>query len=143
MHNVLYIICILIFALCISSCSVPSLEKPQCTASRDTVKRFYSFHFGSDMSSTPENIKAREQFLTASLITSLLASPQTGKDYFTATENYPKAFRVGECVVNSDEKASHQVLLLWRDDTKSEQKEVQVETLQINGKWLINRVSNR
>lgn len=142
MHNWLFLLCISHFALCIGACSIPSLEKPQCTAARDTVKRFYSFHFGNDMHPSPENIKAREQFLTSDLVKALSASSETSKDYFTATENYPKAFRVGSCISDSDDKATLQVLLLWRDETKSEQKEVHVETVKMGGAWLINKVSN-
>jgi len=123
-------------------CSVPTLEKPQCTAGRDTVKRFYSLHFGSDMSTSPENLKAREKFLTSDLVNALSASTETRRDYFTATENYPKAFRVGECLADSADKATLQVVLLWRDDITSDQKEVHVETVQDDGKWLINKVSN-
>src|SRR5436190_6928056 len=95
MHNFFLILCILHCALCISSCSVPNLEKPQCTAARDAVKRFYSFHFGNDMHPSPENLKARESFLTSELISSLSTSTETVRDYFTATEDYPKAFRIG------------------------------------------------
>ena len=141
MHNFFLLLCILHCALCISSCSLPNLEKPQCTAARDVVKRFYSFHFGNDMRPSAENLKAREQFLTSELIRSLSASAETAKDYFTATDNYPKAFRVGECTSGSDDKATFQVLLLWRDDTKSEQREVHVETVKIGDHWLINNVA--
>ena len=140
MHNLLRLFCILHLAFCITACSIPNLEKPQCTAARDAVKRFYSFHFGSDMSSSPENLKAREAFLTTELVKALSASTETKKDYFTATDNYPKAFRVGECSSGSDDKTTLQVLLLWRDDTKNEQKEVHVETVKVGENWLINKV---
>jgi len=140
MHNFLLLFCILHCALCVNSCSVPNLEKPQCTAARDAVKRFYSFHFGNDMHPSPENLKAREPFLTSKLISSLSSSTETAKDYFTATEDYPKAFRVGSCTAESDVKVTLQVLLLWRGDVKSDQKEVKVETVKNADKWLINKV---
>ena len=142
MHNFFLLLCILHCALCISSCSLPSLEKPQCTAARDVVKRFYSFHFGNDMHPSADNFKAREQFLTSELISGLSASTETAKDYFTATEDYPKAFRVGSCTSESDDKAVLQVLLLWRNDARNEQREVHVETVKVGDKWLINKVSN-
>jgi len=94
------------------------------------------------MHPSPENLKAREQFLTRELIKVLSASSETSRDYFTATENYPKAFRVGSCSSDSNDKVTLQVLLLWRDDTKSEQKEVHVETVKTGDAWLINKVSN-
>ena len=135
-------VCLLPTAYCQLSCSLPNLEKPQCTAARDTVKRFYSFHFGNDMHPSAENLKAREHFLTNELSDNLSTSSETAKDYFTATDNYPKAFRVGSCSLESNDKAILQVVLLWRDDTKSEQKEVHVETVKVAEKWLINKVSN-
>lgn len=141
-HNFLVIFCILHSAFFISACSVPNLEKPQCTAARDTVKRFYSYHFGNDMHPSPDNLKARQDFLSSELIGSLSGANETARDYFTATDNYPKAFRVGECKSDADDRAALQILLLWRDDTKSEQKEVHVETIKVGDKWLINKVSN-
>lgn len=125
-----------------ASCSLPSLESAQCTAARDSVKRFYSFHFGNDMHPSPDNLKASEAFLTPDLIGALSAQNDQARDYFTATENYPKAFRVGACTSDSTESATLQVVLLWRNDEKSEQKEVRVETVKSGDKWLINKVSN-
>ncbi len=142
MRSFLFLFCIVHFALCISSCSVPNLEKSQCTAARDVVKRFYSSHFGNDMHPSADNLKELEPFLTSELIRHLAESTETAKDYFTATENYPKAFRVGSCTANSEAKVTLQVLLLWRDDTRNEQKEVKVETVKIADKWLINKVFN-
>jgi hypothetical protein len=126
----------------LSSCSLPNLEKPQCTEARDSVRRFYSFHFGNEMRPSPENLKAREKFLTAELFKMLTASSETAVDYFTASEKYPKTFRVGACTAESGDRAAFGVMLLWRDETKSEQKEVRVETVLADGKWLINKVSN-
>lgn len=123
-----------------SSCSVPTLETPQCTAARDTVKRFYSFYFDSDMNSV-EGARTRSTFLTNEL-SSQLAGPKKGDiDYFTTTNNFPKAFRVGGCTSDSTDSATLEVVLLWRDDTASDQKEVKVEVVQRFGKWLINKVS--
>jgi hypothetical protein len=123
-------------------CSLPNLEKPQCTAARDVVKRFYSFHFAGDMHPSDESLVEGRSFLTDDLFNSLLASDEKEKDYFTATSDYPKAFRVGSCSAESDTKVTLQVLLLWRDDTRSEQKEVHVEAVKIADKWRINQVTN-
>ena len=85
---------ILILTVTLTACSVPNLEEPQCTEARDMVKRFYSFHFGNDMRLTPANVRAREQFLTPRLVSRLVSTGEPAKDYFTATENFPKAFRL-------------------------------------------------
>ena len=132
---------LIFIALVFSGCSVPNLEKTECAQSRDAVKRFYSFHFGNDMRPSPETLKVREQFLTGELMKSLAGSGDVKKDYFTATDDYPKAFRVGECKAESIDKTSFQVVLLWRDDNRSEQKEVNVDAVNTGGKWLINAVS--
>lgn len=141
-YNLLLMLCILCFAISISSCSIPNLEDPQCAAARDAVKKFYSFHFGGDMSSSSENVMARVSYLSSDLIQILSATAQTRTDYFTATDNYPKAFRVGECTFGSVDSSTLQVLLLWRDDKQTDQKEVFVETVRVGDKWLINKVSN-
>lgn len=142
MHNLFLTFCILHFALCITTCSVPNLEKPQCTEARNAVKRFYSLHVGGDMRPSAEKLGSQERFLTSELFAALSASIETAKDYFTATENYPKAFRVGECASESETQATLQVLLLWRDDNSSDQREVRVETIKIGDSWLLNKVSN-
>jgi hypothetical protein len=142
MHNFLLLFCILNFAFCISSCSIPNLEKPQCTAARDAVKRFYSLHFANEMRPSAGNLKASEIFLTIDLFNRLSASNETARDYFTQTDDYPKAFRVGTCTADADDKVIMQVLMLWRDDQRTEQKEVHVEMVKAQDKWLINNVSN-
>ena len=134
--------CVLVTLCCQMACSIPNLEKPQCAAGRDVVKRFYSFHFGNEMSPSAGNLKAREQFLTNDLFRELSASSESKIDYFTATDDYPRAFRVGECTMNSDDKVTLQVVLLWRNDARTEQREVRAETVNIGGKWLINKVSH-
>ena len=131
-----------LFCFVVAGCSLPSLEKPQCTAARDTVKRFYSLHFADDMRPSAQNIKASQPFVTPVLFQGLSVSNETAKDYFTQTDDYPKAFRVGTCTSDSDDKAVLQVVLLWRDDKRTEQKEVHVETVRVGDKWLINSVSN-
>ncbi len=142
MHNFFLLLSILQCAFCISACSIPSLENSQCSAARDAVKRFYSFHFGNDMRPTQQGLRARSSFLTSELNDALSASSETASDYFTATDNYPKAFRVGLCNAEGENKATLQVVLLWRDDTSSDQKEVAVETVKSGDKWLIDKVSN-
>lgn len=136
------LLCLFGFAFFVSSCSIPSLEKPQCSNARDAVRQFYGFHFGNDMHPSAENLKLRESYLTGELFKELSSSIEAEKDYFTKTVNYPRAFRVGTCTTESDDKAMLQVLMLWRDETKSAQEEVKVEAVKKDDKWLINKVSN-
>ncbi len=137
-----YLLVGLMFAAFTVGCgSIPSLETAACSEARDSVKRFYSFHFANDMAHTPENLIQRKPYLTDRLFNSLWAADSIPGDHFTATSNYPKAFRVGECKAESAEKTVFQVILLWRDDTRSEQKEVSVDMVKQGDKWLVDGVS--
>ena len=142
MHNIVRLFCVLYFALCISSCSIPSLEKPECTEARDAVKQFYSFHFGNDMHPSPENLKMRERFLTAEFYKSLSASSDTKTDIFTASDDPPKTFKIGKCEAPHPDRADLQIQVYWRDDAKTVQKEVHVEAVKTGDAWLINKVTN-
>ena len=124
-------------------CSIPNLEKPECIAVRQTVREFYSYHFGNDMKPSEENLRQREKFLTAELKQNLAVQNDSKIDYFTQTGDYPKAFRVGGCEVASSDKTIFDVVLFWKDDTRTEQREVKVETVKQNEKWLINKVENK
>lgn len=136
------VFCLLLTAYCLLSCRIPNLEAPECIEARTSVREFYSFHFGNDMKPSAENLKQREKFLSGGLLKTLSASNETAKDYFTATDKYPKAFRVGGCEVVSTGKTVFGVLLFWRDDTQSDQREIKVEAVKENGRWLIDKVSD-
>jgi hypothetical protein len=92
------------------------------------------------MKPSTENLKLREKYLTADLLKTLSASNETALDYFTAATDYPKAFRTGTCKVISPSETEFQVIFFWRDDNRSEQKEVTVDTIKQGDKWLINKV---
>ncbi len=134
-------LCLSPFAFCLFSCgSVPNLEKPECSESRNTVREFYSVHFGNDMKPSEEYLKLRGKFLTTDLRDAISKNISDRRDYFTATENYPKAFRVGECEVAAPDKTIFGVLLFWKSDTRTEQREVKVEAVKENDKWLIGKI---
>jgi len=134
--------CLLSFAVCFLSCSVPNLENSACKESRQTVKEFYSFHFGSEMKSGEENLEQRKKFLSDELKQKLSVEQSNTKDYFTSTDDYPKAFRVGSCTAENENKTVFQVVFFWRDDTRNEQREIRVETIKQNDEWLINKILN-
>lgn len=138
------IVFFLLLAACclLLSCRLPSLEKLECTDARQRVKEFYSYHFGNDMKPSKENLKLREKFLTVELKQNLGAQTDGKADYFTRTDDYPKAFRVGGCEVVNENKTVFQVVLFWKDETRSEQREVKVETVRQADEWLINKVEN-
>ena len=140
-QNIFFTFCILPFAFCIS-CNVPTLEAPECTEARTAVREFYSYHFAGEMQFAPEKLKQRERFLTEELIKSLPNAP-TDRDPFTLTDDVPRAFRVGGCEVAEPQKrVIFGVLLFWKTDTRSEQREIKVEAVRLGDKWLINKISN-
>ena len=139
----LEIFCLLPFAFCLFSCgSVPNLEKPECGAARNEVREFYSQHFDNGMPLTKENLPKQARFLSGELNNKLNAEAESATDYFTATDDYPKAFRVGSCEVVAPDRAVFGVLLFWKTETRSEQREIRVEAVNENGKWLIDRVGS-
>jgi len=126
----------------LAACNQPVLESPECISSRDSVKRFYSFHLGNDMAPSAESLEKRKKFLSAKLRESLKPESETKTDYFTQTDNYPKAFRAGKCSGSSKDRASFEVLLFWRTDEKNTQREITVEAVKENDSWLIDKVSS-
>ena len=131
------------FLLFTFSCSIPNLETPECGEARNVVKEFYSYHFGNDMKFTKENLKPREKFLSNELKQKLASQPESATDYFTATDDYPKAFRLGSCeMIEKDKKVNMQILLFWKTETRSEQREIHVEVIKENDKWLIDDVNS-
>ena len=132
--------CLLLAAFCSLSCSLPVLESPECTDSREAVRKFYSFHYANDIAPTAENLKAREKYLTPQLYQTLL-DESLRKDYFTLSETPPKAFRVAGCTTIDPEKTELGVHLFWKDDTKTTQNEIEVEAVKQGDGWLVNKVT--
>jgi len=136
------IVSIILAILCQAACSVPKLETDECSQARDAVKRFYSFHIAGDMRPSEENLAARSHFLTPELVAMLSMVRDESGDYFTASDNFPRAFRVGECNAVSEGRTRLSVLLLWRDDTSTDQRTISVATVRSGEKWLIDEISN-
>jgi hypothetical protein len=140
------LVIIAIFVVCLMSmatgCSVPNLEGPECTASRSIAKEFYSFHFGNEMKFSADGLKAREKFLTPELIAAVAVTNEGSDVFTTGSADIPKAFRIGGCEIASPDTARVEIVLFWRDDTRSEERRIHVETKRLDGRWLINRILN-
>jgi hypothetical protein len=122
-----------------SACRIPNLEKPECTEARQTIKEFYSLHFGNEMKPSKEYLEKREKYLTGDLKFFISKNLDDRHDYFTLTDDYPKAFRIGSCEVVEPNKTVLQVVFFWKDDARNEQRETKVEVVKDDGKWLINK----
>ena len=138
-------LCIVHCALCITSCSLPTLESQQCNDASLAVKQFYSFHFGNDMTPTVDNLKASERFLTPQLFSSLATASGDKTDYFTRSDVYPKTFKIGRCESPDAEHANVQVQVYWLQEHGSTkdttQRSLQVSTVKTGNDWLINDVA--
>jgi len=94
---------------------------------------------------TLENVRLRERFLTkdyaAKLRVDVGEMPPTKIDYFTYSEDFPKTFRVGECKVVEPGKVTQlEIVLFWKDDMRSEQKEILAIAKYENDDWLLDSV---
>lgn len=87
-----------------------------------------------------ENLEQRKKFLSTRLVEDLKQHTGSEKDYFTQTEDYPKAFRAGKCETIDRKRASFQVLLFWRTNDENIQREITVETVKEGEEWLIDTV---
>lgn len=135
--------CLLLTVCCSLNCgSVPNLEAPECTESRGAVKELYSFHFGNEMRFSEENLKQREKFLTPEFYKSLQSAQTDGDVLTTGGTDFPKAFRVGKCEIAAPDKTNFEVLLFWRDDTRTEQRAISVEVVKQGDRWLVNKILN-
>lgn len=137
-----FIFCLLSSVFCLlTNCSIPNLESSECQEARDPLKRFYSYHFGGEMQPSEKYYQDRKEYLSPGFGTFVSKQIMNKRDFFTLEEDYPKAFRVGVCETVEPDKVRFGVLLFWKDETRSEQKKVNVEMIKENEKWLIDKVS--
>lgn len=132
---------IFLIALGATACSVPRMESPACSESKNSVREFYSYHFGNDMKFSAEGLKLREKYLTPEFAKAVAGSAEGTDPFTTGSDDIPKAFRVGECREISPERTESSVLLFWRTDERTEQREIKVEAVDKNDTWLVNKVS--
>ena len=129
-------------AIFAAGCSVPKLEAAECSASRPALREFYSAHFGGDMLFSKERLEEKRRHLTDRFYQSLTAATGDADPFTSGTADVPRAFRLGECEKLAEGRASFEVLLFWRDETRTEQRAIRVELEQSGGTWLIDKVNN-
>jgi hypothetical protein len=140
MHSFLLVFCILHSALCIGSCSLPSLESGECSQARDTVKQFYSWYLGTETGEKDKHPEIFNKYVSSEFLVG--HGKSSGNDPYFLSPTFPKTFKIGVCKQIDAQKVDMQVQLYWRDDAKTVQKEVHVETVKASDKWLINKISN-
>lgn len=142
MHRrILQLLILVSAAVFVAACSIPTLESPACTESKNAVREFYSYHFGNEMKFSAQGLKQRAKFLTPEFAEAVGGSPENTDPFTTGTDDLPKAFRVGECKEISPEKTQISMLIFWRDETRTEQREIKIEAIDKNDSWLVNNIS--
>jgi hypothetical protein len=136
-------ICLLLAVYSLTGCSVPNLESATCVESRNALREFYSFHFGNNMPFTPDDLRARERFLTPEFAEKLRSSREGTDPFTTGTDDIPKAFRAGDCREISPERTAIEVVLFWKDDTRSEERKIKVEMARRGDAWLVDNVTQQ
>jgi hypothetical protein len=121
------------------SCSVPTLESESCLQAQGSLKKLLSLHFDKGFEGGKEYKEHRSQYITDRLKDEIDARP--GFDYLTQTIDPPKAFRIGTCTERGKDVVSLSVLLFWRDEKRSEQREVNIVLKRVGDKWLTDSAS--
>ncbi|CAN5617986.1 hypothetical protein BH24ACI3_BH24ACI3_00680 [soil metagenome] len=122
-------------------CGAPTLETPECREARPVIREFYSYHFANEMLRTKQSLQARERFLTPDFAKRLESSPEGVDVFTTGSDDIPRAFREGKCETISSDRTTFNVLIFWRDDARTEQRQINVEAKKTTNGWLIDQVN--
>lgn len=131
--------CLLMTAISQPACSIPNLEGQQCTEARDTVKEFYSWYMGTDAETRQKQNEIYYRYIASNFQSS--AGPETDKFYLSETT--PTTFKIGKCEQTNDQRIAMQVQLYWRQDGKTDQKEVYADLIKVRDSWQIDKVESR
>jgi hypothetical protein len=122
------------------SCEIPVIESQDCSEAQIAVREFYSYHFDGDMAINAKELERLKKYMTPQAAKELEGT-ETENDIFTTNStDHPKAFRIGSCKLEQPDTARLSVLLFWRSDERTEQREINIEAKKIDGKWLFNKV---
>lgn len=136
----LAIVTILLFAtFLISSCSIPNLEGQQCTEARDAVREFYSWYMGTDAAVREKQRDVYNRYIASDFHSTAV----TDNDPFYLSDTTPTTFKIGKCEQKDDSHITIQIQLYWRQDRKTDQKEVYANVTKSGDKWLIDKVESR
>jgi hypothetical protein len=131
------------FALLVllAGCSIPNLESASCIESRNSLREFYSYHFGNSMTFSIDDLKAREKFLTPKFAERLRGTKEGTDPFTTGTTDIPKTFRAAECREVAPERTSFDVMLYWKNDERTEERKINVEMVKHGDAWLVDNVA--
>lgn len=90
-----------------------------------------------------ENLKLREKFLTARYYSIVSAVTDADTDPFTMTREFPRTFKIGECIEASPTSVDLQIQLYWRDDQQTVQQEIMTNVVKENDDWFVDSVGSK
>lgn len=122
----------------LGGCSIPNLEGEQCTQARDAVREFYFWYLGTDASVREK----QRDFYDRYIAPSFRSVAGQDLDPFFLSGTAPTTLKIGKCEMKDDSHVTMQVQLYWRQEGKTEQKEVYADVIKVAGKWLIDRVES-
>ena len=133
-------------------------QVPRSAHPTGVVRSFYRFHLARDMNFTRRNVMRRKQWLSPALYRLLLNEFVREKEYgrshpdesfvsymegdpFTSSQEFPTSFRIGNSLLTQN-KADVKIIFLWsaRSSRGRDQRNVQIELIKRNGRWLIDNV---
>ena len=123
----------------LSGCSIPNLEGQQCTEARDAVHDFYFWYLGTEPAMRDKQRDVYDRFIAPEFST----VPKTNVDPFFLSDTTPTTLKIGKCEMKDDSHVKMQVQLYWRQDGKTDQKEVYADLAKTGNKWLIDKVQSR
>jgi hypothetical protein len=132
----------LIICAALWGCSVPMLEPEVCTEARPFVREFYSFHFANEMEFSSEVLEERERFLSRRFFEQLKEGSPIGDPFTVGEGELPRAFRPGRCELRADGSVAFHILLFWKDDERTEQRQIIALLKRSDDRWLIDNVEN-
>ena len=134
-----FLILLPLLAIFATACSVPTLESKNCLDAQGSLKKLLSMHFDRGFNGNDAYRKERDGYITERLRGEI--DSKKGFDYLTQTTDFPKAFRIGGCTENSENEVILDVLLFWKDDKRSEQRQIDVSMKNVDDKWLVDKVT--
>jgi len=71
------------------------------------------------------------------------SAASSDEDAFYLAGTTPTTFKIGKCEMRDDTHVVVQVQLYWRQEGKTDQKEVYADVVKRDDKWLISKVNAR
>ena len=134
-------VCLLPTAYCQLSCSIPNLETAQCSEARDSVKEFYSWYSGTESEDRAKQPEVFKKYISSESPLNSAGGEKIDPFFNSATP--PTTFKIGKCEMVDGTHTNIQVQLYWRQEAKTDQREVYADTVKSGDRWQIEKIESR